>query len=269
MARHLCSQASVLSTTHRLALRRLRPRLSSFSSPIRRMCVIYPASSAASTPVGLSYPLSKQRCCSTSSGSGRSRTMESMVASRSLQSCRFAPSSTAAKGPPSASTNMLFFVPDFPRSVGFGPVFSPTETGFVGAAVGGLPLPIKTTKLITFGRQFLPDALEETTPHPDLKPVMNAAVVAEFQGKMIPLATGTHTENHGFKDTAKINRPLAPNGSRRAKLLEHRTDTLPQIVRNGPDGGHRLSMLWHWLSPLIRYQLPSDNVDIFKGLISR
>ena len=71
MARHLCSQASVRSTTQRRALRRLRPRLSSFSSPIRRMCVIYPASSAASSPVGLSYPLSRQRCCSTSSGSGR------------------------------------------------------------------------------------------------------------------------------------------------------------------------------------------------------
>jgi hypothetical protein len=94
---------SVLSTTHRLALRRLRPHLSSFSSPIRRMCVTYP------------------------------------------------------------------------------------------------------TKLITLDRQFLPDALKKATPHPGLKPMVNAAVVAEFQGETIPLTTGPQAENHTFKNTMEVN----------------------------------------------------------------
>src|SRR5271166_5662265 len=44
---------------------------------------VYPFSSVTSCPVGLSYPLSKLKCCSTSSGSGRSTTIASIVASNS------------------------------------------------------------------------------------------------------------------------------------------------------------------------------------------
>ena len=43
-----------------------------FSSPIRRMCGVYPAAVAAPSPVGLSYALSRGMCCGSSFvGSGR------------------------------------------------------------------------------------------------------------------------------------------------------------------------------------------------------
>lgn len=247
MARHFCSQASVLSTTQRRALRRLRPRLSSFSSPIRRMCVMYPASSAASSPVGLSYPLSKHKCCSTSSGSGRSMTTAFMVSSSSLQSCRFAPSSTTDKGPPSASTSKLFLLPAFPRSVGLGPVFSPAKSGFVGAAVGSLPCPIKAAEFGALGGKLAPDALKNSSGGPHLKPVVDTAVVAKFAREMVPLATRAHTENYRFKNAAKINRSFASDPCRWAELGKHRFETLPQGVRNFPDRGHNLQLFWHWL----------------------
>lgn len=269
MARHLCSQASVRSTTQRRALRRLRPRLSSFSSPIRRMCVIYPASSAASSPVGLSYPLSRQRCCSTSSGSGRSTTMESMVASRSLQSCRFAPSSTAAKGPPSASTKILFFVPSFPRSVGLGPIFSPAEPGLVGASVGGLPCPIKAAEFVAFGNKLFPDALEKTLFHPLLEPVMNTTVIAKFLRYVIPLATRTHPKDDRLEHTTKVHSTPAAHSSRRTEFIEYRSDALPQGIGDNPNRRHCFSFLNHRISPWNQRQTLSGKVDGFKRVISR
>ena len=43
----------------------------------------------------------------------------------SIESCVFAPVTATAIGSPAASTSKWYFEPDFPRSVGFGPVSSP------------------------------------------------------------------------------------------------------------------------------------------------
>src|SRR5947209_17246168 len=91
------------------------------------MCPTYPCSSTAARPLGLSYPASRHRFCSTSSGAGRSTTTASIVSSSSLQSGTLAPAITAPSGPPSASTSTLFLVPFLPRSVGLQPVFSPPK----------------------------------------------------------------------------------------------------------------------------------------------
>ena len=80
------------------------------------------------SPVGLSYALSRGMCCGSSFvGSGRSTTILSIVAARSLRSRTFAPAITTPSGPPSPSVTMLFLVPFFPRSVGFLPVFFPPK----------------------------------------------------------------------------------------------------------------------------------------------
>ena len=150
MALHFCNHDNVRSTTQRRAGSRFLPRRSFFSSPIRRICGTYPASSAASSPEGLSYPLSRHRFWSTSSGSGRSTTIASMVASSNWESWTLAPSITAARGPPSASTRMLFFTPGFPLSVGFRPIFFPAESSFVHAGIGRLPLPVNTIEFSAF-----------------------------------------------------------------------------------------------------------------------
>src|SRR4051812_32715717 len=89
------------------------------------MCPTYLCFSTAARPLGLSYPASRQRFCSTCFGSGRSTTTASIVSSSSLQSGTLAPAIVAPSGPPSASTSTLFFVPRLPRSVGLRPVLSP------------------------------------------------------------------------------------------------------------------------------------------------
>ena len=122
--RHFDSHANVRSTTHRRGLWPCDRSQPFFSSPIRRMCGVYPAAVAAPSPVGLSYALSRGMCCGSSFvGSGRSTTILSIVAARSLRSRTFAPAITTPSGPPSPSVTRLFLVPFFPRSVGFLPVF--------------------------------------------------------------------------------------------------------------------------------------------------
>ena len=73
-------------------------------------------------PVGLSYPLSKHRFCTPS---GRATTMFSKVGLKSFVSWTLAPATATLRGPPAASTRMLFLLPALPRSVGLGPIAPP------------------------------------------------------------------------------------------------------------------------------------------------
>src|SRR5512135_1260925 len=116
------------------------------------MCGVYPASVAASSALGLSYPLSRHRCCVSSAvGSGRSTTIASIVASNSFCSTTLAPAITTPSGPPSPSLRTLFLVPFLPRSVGFLPAFFPPEPGLAQHRVGRLPFPLDPAELVAFG----------------------------------------------------------------------------------------------------------------------
>src|SRR3954452_24453536 len=142
------------------------------------MCGRSPASTAAPSPLGLSYPLSRQRCCSSAFGSGRSTTIASIVAAKSFCSTTFAPAITTPSGPPSPSVSRLFLVPFFPRSVGFLPVFFPPEPGLAQHRVATLPLPLHPAELIALGDQHRPDPLEHSPFGPPLEPVVDGALGA-------------------------------------------------------------------------------------------
>src|SRR5262245_49298273 len=57
----------------------------------------------------------------------------------------FAPVIVMAIGTPPPSVRMWRLVPDFARSVGLGPVFSPSQRGLVERRVGRLPRPLRRT----------------------------------------------------------------------------------------------------------------------------
>src|SRR3954464_161804 len=125
------------------------------------MCGTYPPPAAASRLRGLSYPLSRFKFCSSSSGSGRSTTIASIVSLKSFCSTTLAPAITTPSGPPSPSVTRLFFVPFLPRSVGFLPVFFPPEPGLAQHRVGRLPLPLHPAEFIALGHEHGPDLLED------------------------------------------------------------------------------------------------------------
>ena len=80
--------------------------------------------------IGESSPLSRHIPCGRDFvGLGRSTGMLSSVGFRSLQSWRFAPSMAMPMGTPAPSVWIDRFVPDLPRSVGFGPVAPPPPRG--------------------------------------------------------------------------------------------------------------------------------------------
>src|SRR3954447_9618274 len=158
------------------------------------MCGTYPPSDAASRLLGLSYPLSRFRFCSTSSGSGRSTTIASIVSFKSFCSTTFAPAISTPSGPPSPSVSRLFLVPFLPRSVGFLPVFSPPGPGLAQHRVGRLPLPLHPAEFVALGDQDRPDLLEGAPLDPPLEPTVDGALGAVPLGQLAPLAAAPQPE---------------------------------------------------------------------------
>src|SRR3954471_21379744 len=208
--------------------------------PDGRMCPTYPPASTAARPLGLSYPASRHRCCSTPSGSGRSTTIASTVASRSLQSGTFAPAITAPNAAPPPSTTRCFLVPGFPRSVGFGPTFFPPEPGLAQHPVGRLPLPLDAAEFVALGDQRGPDLFEDSAFGPPLEPAVDGALGAVLGGQLVPLAAGPHAEDDPVERPAEVGRGTA-GALPRPELLEDRFDPLPQGLGDLPDRSQRLA----------------------------
>src|SRR3954447_14785947 len=195
---------------------------------------------AAPSPLGLSYPLSRHRCCSSSDGSGRATTIASIVAFKSFCSTTFAPAITKPRGPPSPSVSRLFLVPCFPRSVGFLPVFFPPEPGLAQHRVGRLPRPLHPAEFITLGDQDRPDLLEDAAFDPPLEPVVDGALGAVPLGQLVPLAAAPHPED----DRVEHLPPVGDAASGRLpgpEFLEDRLDPPPQLVGRLPDRTQRLA----------------------------
>src|SRR5512135_1236876 len=238
MPRHFDSHANVRSTTQRRGLCPFDRSHGFVSSPMRRMCGVYPASVAAARLSGLSNALSRLRCCSSSAGSGRSTTMASIVAFNRCCSTTLAPAITSPSGPPSPSVNRLFLVPCFPRSVGLLPVFSPPEAGLAQHRVGRLPLPLHAAEFVTLGDQHRPDPGEDTPLNPPLEPLVDGTLGAEPLGQLAPLAAAAHPEDDPIEHLPPVG-DLAPGGFLGPELPQDRLDLLPELVRDLPDCSQR------------------------------
>src|SRR3954469_18058684 len=204
------------------------------------MCGTSPPSAAASRLRGLSYPLSRFRCCSTSSGSGRSTTIASIVSFNSFCSTTFAPAITTPRGPPSPSVSRLFLVPFLPRSVGFLPVFFPPEPGLAQHRVGRLPLPLHPAEFVALLDQHRPDLLEDAAFDPALEPVEDRALGAEPLRELAPLAAAAHPEDDPIEHLPPVG-DVSAGGLLGPELLEDRLDPPPEFVGDLPDGAQGLA----------------------------
>src|SRR5215203_4755003 len=113
----------------------------------------------------------------------------SKVSATSFWSGTLAPSTATAKGTPRPSTSAERFTPSLPRSVGFLPVFFPTQRRFGHRPVHTLPLPVDPLQLVVLGQSEFPQLLEHAQFNPLLEVVVNRAARPELLGHRLPLAT--------------------------------------------------------------------------------
>ena len=199
-------------------------------SPMRRMCGQYWKAATVPWPVGLSYPLSKHRFWVPS---GRATTMLSRVGLKSFVSWTLAPATATLRGPPAASTRMLFLLPALPRSVGLRPM-APPKTGLAHGAVRRLPFPVHSAQFFTALHQNSPDALQHSKLHPALEGPVDSAVVSQFPGQTVPLAATAHPEDDAVQHPPGVG-AFAPRTLGRVLSKITGVNLLPEMVGNLPN----------------------------------
>src|SRR5467141_3071999 len=112
-------------------------------------------------------------------GLGRSTGILAIVVRTTFMSLRLAPATVRPIGTPFASVNTLRFTPALPRSVGFGPVFFPTQRRFGHRAVHAQPCPVYPLHFVILLQPGLPELQEHTGVHPGLKPQMRGGARAK------------------------------------------------------------------------------------------
>ena len=100
---------------------------------------------------------------------GRLTGMASRVWRISLWSLRLAPSITAPRGTPRPSVSSERLTPRLPRSVGLGPVFSPTERRLAHRPVQCQPRPVNAPQRVIGQQPLAPERREHTGRQPFLE----------------------------------------------------------------------------------------------------
>src|SRR5436309_966943 len=141
---------------------------------------------------------------------------------------------TKAIGTPPPSVRTWRLVPALARSVGFGPVFFPTQRGFVQGRIRRLPRPLQALGRIIVLEEQPPHRLPHAVVDPALESPMHCRSRAELPRDGLPLATRPQHVEHRVQNPPRGNpRPAA----RALQLLarEHVLHDEPQVVRNLPD----------------------------------
>src|SRR5215210_1241589 len=168
-------------------------------------------------------------------GRGRSTSMLPGVSGASLKSLRLAPAATVASGTPLASVSRLRFAPFLALSVGFGPVFFPSQRSLGHRAIHGEPAPVDALEFIIGEQPVDPELLKNSCLHPLLKAPVRRGVVAEAGGiQGSPLAARSeHEENRVHGVTIRDPRIVA---AQRVRLWGRQQGFhfLPELVRDAP-----------------------------------
>jgi len=109
------------------------------------------------------------------------------------------------------------------------------HAGFAHGGVGGLPLPVHPTQLITRLNQHGPDPRQETALAPPLEVPVHRAIVAKLRGQLVPLAASAQTEDDAIEDAPEIHPPM-PRGLGRIVFIQNRLEKRPDVIGNFPDG---------------------------------
>src|ERR1700712_5922178 len=112
---------------------------------------------------------------------------------------------TAPSGTPRPSVSSERLTPRFPRSVGLGPVFPPTQRRFPHRPIQCKPFPVDADQVIIGQQAFTPERLEHAGLSPFLKtPVRRGGRADICLPQRVPLASRPSTK--------KIASIAAPSG---------------------------------------------------------
>src|SRR5688500_12181748 len=115
--------------------------------------------------------------------------MLSKVSSTKRMSCVLAPLTAMPMGIPAPSVSNDRLVPDLARSVGFGPVFPPSERSLGHRPIDALPLPLNTLKFVILLQRHAPKVSEDSFGNQRLKVAVQAASRTELDRNSLPLAS--------------------------------------------------------------------------------
>ena len=93
-------------------------------------------------------------------------------------------------GMPLASVTMLRLVPFLARSVGFGPVFFPSQGCLGHRSIHGKKTPVNALELVIAQKPMNPELLEDSRLHPLLKAPVSGGMIADARRvQCAPLST--------------------------------------------------------------------------------
>ncbi len=198
--------------------------------------------------------MSSHACCWTNTGLGRRSTSESQLWSCSLLSWTFAPERTRPRGTPFWSTTLCRFVPNFPRSVGFFPIFFPPHGCRDRLTVQDLPPPFDSFQIVILLQAVNPHLAKDPLRPPPLEISMSRRACIVLTRQHLPLAAGSQNIQYAVQDLSRLGgRPPLP-GFSLLRLRDVALDRLPKLIAHIPPPGStwkRLSVL-----PSTQYSSP-------------
>ena len=148
----------------------------------------------------------------------------------SLLSWTFAPETTKAKGTPFWSTTICRLLPNFPRSVGFFPIFFPFLGSRDRMAIQNLPPPRDPLQILILAQAVCPHFSEYPLSSPLLEIPMSRASRVIFSGKHLPLTTCTQDIENPIQDLAWFRGRPSSWPSLRFWLRDEILDFFPELI---------------------------------------
>src|SRR5688572_16515915 len=160
--------------------------------------------------------------------------MLSKVSSTRRMSCVLAPLTAMPKGIPAPSVSNDRLVPDLPRSVGFGPVFPPTERSLRHGPVDALPFPLDAFEFVVFLQGQLPEFGEDALCDQQLEVAVQAASRPELRRRGFPLTAGSQHIEDPVEDRPPLQRLASWMSSPTFAARQPRIEALPECIRDAP-----------------------------------
>ena len=184
---------------------------------------------------------------------GRRRTNEFQLWSCSLLSWTFAPERTTPRGTPFWSTTLCRFVPNFPRSVGFFPIFFPLYRCRNCLTVQNLPPPCNSLQIVILPQAVNPHLAKDSLRRPLLKISMSRRACIVLTGQHLPLTARSQDIQDPVQDLSRLRRRPPLSGLSLLRPGNVAFYRLPKLIADIPPS----RPTWKRLSVLLSTQYSS------------